>query len=45
MDVIIAIAAGAIVGIFQFAILGKGALTDRLMGPLGHWMIYPASRC
>jgi len=41
MDVIIAIgAAGAVVGIFQFAILGKGALDDRLMGPLGHWMTY-----
>jgi hypothetical protein len=42
MDVIIAIgAAGALVGIFQFAILGKGGtLGDRLMGPLGHWMTY-----
>ncbi|HEX5069891.1 MAG TPA: O-antigen ligase family protein [Vicinamibacterales bacterium] len=41
MDVIIAIgAAGALVGIFQFAILGKGDLNNRLMGPLGHWMTY-----
>ena len=41
MDVIIAIgAAGALVGIFQFAILHKGDLDNRLKGPLGHWMTY-----
>jgi len=41
MDVIIAIgAAGALVGIFQFAILDKGHLSNRLKGPLGHWMTY-----
>jgi len=42
MDVIIAIgAAGALYGIFEFAILGKGAdLDNRLTGPLGHWMTY-----
>jgi len=41
MDVIIAIgAAGALVGIFQYAILGEGGLNHRLMGLLGHWMTY-----
>jgi O-antigen ligase len=41
MDVIIAIgAAGAVVGIFQFAILHKGDLDNRLKGLLGHWMTF-----
>jgi O-antigen ligase len=41
IDIIVATgAAGALVGVFQFAILGKGDLDNRLMGPLGHWMTY-----
>jgi len=41
VDVIIAIgAAGALVGIVQFAMLGYNDLDHRPMGTLGHWMTY-----
>jgi O-antigen ligase len=41
IDVIIAIgAAGALVGIVQFAMFGKNDLDHRPMGFLGHWMTY-----
>ena len=41
IDVIIAIgAAGALVGIVQFSMLGRNDLDHRPMGMLGHWMTY-----
>lgn len=41
VDVIIAIgAAGALVGIVQFAMLGYNDLGHRPVGPLSHWMTY-----
>jgi O-antigen ligase len=41
VDIIIAIgAAGALVGIVQFAMLGYNDLDHRPMGTLGHWMTY-----
>ena len=41
MDVIIAMgAAGALVGIVQFAMLGRNDLDHRPMGLLNHWMTY-----
>ena len=41
IDIIIAIgAAGALVGIVQFAILGYDDLDHRPVGPLGHWMTF-----
>jgi len=41
VDVIIAIgAAGALVGIVQFAMLGYDDLDHRPVGPLGHWMTF-----
>ena len=41
VDVIIAIgAAGALVGIIQFAMLGYNDLDHRPVGPLGHWMTF-----
>ena len=41
IDVIIAIgAAGAIVGIVQFAMFGYDNLSNRPIGPLGHWMTF-----
>jgi O-antigen ligase len=41
MDVIIAIgSAGALIGIVQFAVLGRNDLDHRPMGLLGHWMTY-----
>jgi putative inorganic carbon (HCO3(-)) transporter len=41
VDIIIAIgAAGALVGIVQFAMLGYNNLDNRPVGPLGHWMTY-----
>ncbi len=41
VDLIIAIgAAGALVGIVQFAMLGYNDLDHRPMGTLGHWMTY-----
>jgi O-antigen ligase len=41
VDVIIAIgAAGALVGIIQFAMLGYTDLDHRPLGTLGHWMTY-----
>ena len=41
IDIIIAIgAAGAIVGIIQFAAFGYDKLSNRPVGPLGHWMTF-----
>lgn len=41
IDIIIAIgAAGAVVGIVQFAVLGYNDLGRRPVGPLSHWMTY-----
>ena len=41
IDVVIAIgAAGALVGIVQFATMGYDTLAQRPVGPLGHWMTF-----